>query len=87
MSVIGFSAPEAPVHTRCWVRVQRLRDDGFVEFDFALGDPGLSVDLILPQAAFNAFCATHQVRPFTLTQGQALDDEQARWRHGRCADA
>jgi len=46
---------------RCFVRVTQLRDDGFVEFAFAVGDPFLSVDLILPAAAYREFCAIHNV--------------------------
>ena len=30
------------------------RPDGLVEFDFSLGDPDLSVDLILPKAAYDS---------------------------------
>lgn len=42
--------------TRRYVRLRQRRADGFVEFDFALGDPALSVELILPAAGFEAFC-------------------------------
>ena len=40
---------------RRFIRVRNQRDDGFVEFDFAIGDAELSVELILPRAAFEAF--------------------------------
>lgn len=40
---------------RRFIRVRHVRDDGFIEFDFALGDAELSVELILPRAAFEAF--------------------------------
>jgi phenol hydroxylase P0 protein len=43
------------------VRVQAVRDDGLVSFDFAIGWPDLSVELMLPGPAFEAFCATHRV--------------------------
>lgn len=82
MTVLDFPGGPAP-HARYWVRVTRRRDDGFVEFDFAIGDPELSVDLILPRAAFDEFCARHQVRHIDDAQGRALDAEQAKWRYGR----
>jgi phenol hydroxylase P0 protein len=63
--------------------VTRQRPDGFVEFDFAMGDPELAVDLILPQAAFAAFCAEHQVRLIGDAQAAALAAEQAKWRYGQ----
>jgi phenol hydroxylase P0 protein len=48
--------------TRKFVRVTGERRDGaFVEFDFAIGWPELSVELVLPRAAFESFCAEHAV--------------------------
>jgi phenol hydroxylase P0 protein len=36
---------------------------GFVEFDFAIGDPDITVELILPKHAFDEFCRmNHAVR-------------------------
>lgn len=43
--------------SRRFIRVRQLRTDGFVEFDFAIGDAELCVELILPQAAFEAFAS------------------------------
>jgi phenol hydroxylase P0 protein len=37
--------------------------DGFVEFDFAIGDPELNVELILPRTAFDEFCRMNKVMP------------------------
>lgn len=67
----------------CWVRVTRRREDGFVEFDFALGDPELCVDLILPQAAFEEFCRDNHARQLSSEQARELDQEQAKWRYGK----
>lgn len=39
-----------------FVRVTGIRNGRFVEFAFALGDSDLSVDLIMPFAAFEDFC-------------------------------
>ena len=36
--------------------VRNLTDNGIVEFDFIYGDPDLSVELVLPRAAFKEFC-------------------------------
>ena len=44
-----------------FVRVRQVRADGLVEFDFAVGEPNLSVELILPLAAFHEFCSANQV--------------------------
>ena len=53
--------PEFDV-TRKFVRVTAERDDGLVAFDFSIGWPELSVELVLPRAAFDEFCAKNQVQ-------------------------
>lgn len=44
-----------------FVRLKRIRDDGFVEFSFEIGDPGLALELIMPANAFRAFCRANSV--------------------------
>ncbi len=72
---------------RRYVRFQQLRADGYVEFAFAIGDPELAVDLILPLADYRDFCRTNQVTYLTIDETAALDAEQAKWRFGRAEDA
>ncbi|WP_296225761.1 phenol hydroxylase subunit [Ralstonia sp. UBA689] len=47
--------------TRKYVNRIERRSDGLVSFEFAIGWPELSVDLLLPEPAFTAFCERHQV--------------------------
>ena len=47
--------------SRRFVRVTEERAGGLVAFDFAIGWPELSVELLLPRAAFDEFCATNHV--------------------------
>lgn len=47
--------------TRHYVRVCAKRPDGFIEFEFAIGDPALAVELMLPEAAFHEFCLANEV--------------------------
>lgn len=55
-----MSAPPTPFDLqRRFVRIVDERADGMVAFEFAVGEPGLFVEMILPQAAFADFC-THQ---------------------------
>lgn len=83
MTVHPFPRTPAPAELVKWVRVTRRRPDGFVEFDFAISDPDLSVDLILPTAAFDEFCATNRVQHLSEEQGAAVDREQSKWRYGQ----
>lgn len=45
--------------TRRFVRVTERRANGFVAFDFSIGSPELVVELMLPAAAFDAFCESN----------------------------
>jgi phenol hydroxylase P0 protein len=43
----------------CFVRVTGEQAGRFVEFEFAVGDPELSIEMILPFHAFDEFCERH----------------------------
>lgn len=47
--------------TRKFVRVIETRDNGMVEFEFAIGEPELFVELLLPGPAFAEFCKANTV--------------------------
>ena len=49
-------------HAR-FVRVIATRANGLVAFEFALGEPQLFVELLMPQPQFEAFCAQQGVTP------------------------
>ena len=46
-----------------FVRIVQRHANGLVEFEFAVGEPGLYVEMQLPQSAFDEFCATQGVQP------------------------
>lgn len=46
---------------RRYVRICKRRPDGFIEFEFAIGDPELAVELMLPESAFHEFCLANEV--------------------------
>lgn len=54
--------PLAVDTSRRFVRVTERRGDGLVAFEFAIGWPELSVELLLPAAAFAEFCERNQVQ-------------------------
>jgi phenol/toluene 2-monooxygenase (NADH) P0/A0 len=45
------------------IRIAEVRADGFVAFDFYVGDPSIYAEMVLPTAAFHEFCATQGVEP------------------------
>ena len=68
---------------RRYVRFRELRADGFVEFSFAIGDPELSVDLVMLLEDYKTFCRAQGVTYVTREQAAALDSEQSKWRYGQ----
>lgn len=69
--------------TRKFVRVTRLREDGFVEFDFAVGEAEVYVEMILPAESFDDFCHLNKVT--FLDEGTSLrmaSPEGTEWRLG-----
>ena len=57
-------------------------DAAFVEFDFAIHDPTLYVELVLPQQAFREFCKTNQVIEMTKQEQAINDAQEEKWRYG-----
>jgi phenol hydroxylase P0 protein len=63
-----------------FVRVNELRKDGFVEFEFAVGEPELFVEMILPAGSFDEFCALNGVRFLAPNEASPNEDEAWNWR-------
>ena len=64
------------------VRVTRWREDGFVEFDFSLGDADLYLEMILPRKAFEEFCTAYAVAYLSDSDAALLDADRRKWREG-----
>ncbi len=79
-------ADEQSALTR-YVRKRRVLNKQFVEFDFAIGDPSLYVELVLPLAAFEQFCERNQVVMMSEQQARAVDRDMAKWRYGEEDDS
>ena len=65
-----------------FVRVTGIRNQRFVEFDFAVGEPELFVELILPLDHFAAFCADNQVVQLDEAAAARIDADKQQWRMG-----
>jgi phenol hydroxylase P0 protein len=68
--------------TRRYVRFRELRSDGYVLFDFAIGDPEIAVELMLTLPDYQEFCRTNAVTWLTRAQADAVDIENSKWRFG-----
>ncbi|EPF73557.1 phenol hydroxylase subunit [Acinetobacter rudis] len=65
-----------------FIRITGDRNAAFVEFDFAIHDPTLFVELVLPQQAFQHFCEINQVVEMTEEQQAWNDAQEDKWRYG-----
>lgn len=48
---------------RRFIRIVNARADGWVEFEFAMGEPQLFVEMRMHRADFEQFCKDQQVTP------------------------
>lgn len=64
-----------------FVRIIETHANGLVEFEFAVGEPGLFVELLMAQAQFDEFCAMHGVTPTQgrLTVVQSAEEQEWDW--------
>ncbi|MBK3869740.1 phenol hydroxylase [Pseudomonas stutzeri] len=79
--------PAALDTSKRFVRITGSRGAEFVEFDFAIGEPELFVEMILTYEAFIEFCTANVVQVLPPEPG-VLDDgsDAAQW-NWRLADA
>jgi len=71
-------------YRRRFVRLTGERPNGLVEFDFAIGDPELFLEMILSREAFTEFCVANNVE--ALPPRLAKEDRPDDW-DWRLADA
>lgn len=76
------NAPGAFDRLTKYIRIRSRPEERFVEFDFAIGDPDLFVELVLPRPAFDAFCEANAVVPMSADQMAAVDAQLEKWRYG-----
>ena len=61
--------PPTPASPAAWdvaqrfIRIVQAHDNGMVEFEFAVGEPGLYVEMVMPRQQFEEFCAMQAVVP------------------------
>ena len=62
-----------------FVRIIETHANGLVEFEFAVGEPELFVELLMAQAAFDEFCAMHGVVPTLGPLQVSQNDQEQEW--------
>ena len=69
--------PEIDVSKK-YVRLTERRPDGFVEFEFAIGEPDLFAEMLLPADAYEAFCEANKVIQLG-PRDESTDAERSDW--------
>jgi phenol hydroxylase P0 protein len=79
---------QLPLDTaRRFVRLSGERPNGFIEFDFAIGEPEVFVELILDKESYKDFCVINKVEMLPpLNPITTEDSELSDW-DWRLADA
>ncbi|MEZ5256398.1 MAG: phenol hydroxylase subunit [Ilumatobacteraceae bacterium] len=72
----GGSVPVGFDTNAKFVRIVNRRADGFVEFEFAIGEPEIFVEMIMSPAAFVEFCSANAV---TMLDPRLDTDEIDDW--------
>lgn len=62
LGMTAASPPSFDVQKR-YVRIVTEHASGMVEFEFAVGEPGLFVEMVMPGPEFRQFCADQGVTP------------------------
>jgi len=65
-----------------YVRVTNVVNEKYVEFEFAIEDPIINIELVLPFEHFKTFCEMNQVKHMTPEQEAAVDYDKLKWRFG-----
>ncbi|MCL2778126.1 MAG: phenol hydroxylase subunit [Polyangiaceae bacterium] len=67
---------------RRFIRIVKEHGSGMVEFEFAIGEPGLFVEMVMPRPQFLDFCAMQGVEPThdrLPEQGQGNAENEWKW--------
>lgn len=72
--------PVAMDTSRRFVRLHGKRGNGFIEFDFAIGEPEVFIEMILDPEAFADFCASNQVEMLPPADNSSAEQSDWDWR-------
>lgn len=65
-----------------YVHITNVNKDQLIEFDFAIDDPCMYVELALPKKQFDEFCQTNKVIHLTKEEQIAVENDKYKWRYG-----
>ena len=72
---------------RKFTRLTGIRDNKYVEFDFAIDDPEIFVELVLPFEMYESFCEKNRVTILPPNDDVKDKYERLLWRAGKAGRA
>ncbi|MEO0048133.1 MAG: hypothetical protein RLZZ410_1092 [Pseudomonadota bacterium] len=66
--------------TKRFVRLIEKRDDGFIEFEFSVGEPEIFAEMMLTAEDFKTFCEEHKVVMIDENSNPIDHDNGFEWR-------
>ena len=73
---------ELMTNEKKFVQIINIKDNGFVEFNFAVGEAVMNVELLLPYKAFIEFCHNNRVSFFSKEQEDEILLDNETWKYG-----
>lgn len=64
---------------RRYVRITQRQPNGLVAFEFSVGWPDMSVELVLPEPLFEEFCINNNVEFLTQAVGEKLGENHVEY--------
>lgn len=81
MSAVATPATPPELDTsRRFVRICGERGKGFVEFEFAIGEPEVFAEMILERSDFLAFCEANRVEMLPPDEDSGIEVSDWDWR-------
>lgn len=65
-----------------FVRVTNVLHEKYVEFEFAIDDPTINIELVLPFDHFRVFCEANNAVHLSPEQEAAVEFDKLKWRFG-----
>jgi len=65
-----------------FIKIEKIKTDGFVEFLFAMDDVTTNVEMILPYKAFIEFCEHNRVSFVSEEQEEVMEEDDILWKYG-----
>jgi phenol hydroxylase P0 protein len=78
----GFIMNKVSPFEKKYVHVTDIKNNGLIEFDFAVGDPCMYVELALPKKQFEEFCLKNDVMHLTREQEIDVENDKYKWQYG-----